>query len=976
MSSFTPLPPAFPPTSPPGARSSGRVGVAQADAALASPVPDDPAPDELLRLEDGWERPPRPPLPIVASTVPILGAGALWLVTGSILALWLAALGPLIAIASIADAARTARRDRREAERVGARTRADVMRAVASRHRTERERWWGVHPDVARLVESDVEVWRTHHDRGDTVVVGRGRIPSAVRVTGGRGDPRAGELRRRAAVLEDAPIAVPLDAGIAVIGPPVVSAAVARALVLQACLAHPPGAFSLLPSDSDDEVWFARLPHRRVAAGRTLALQVGGADATDAADIRIVCVGPGEPPPPGCAVVLRVDGPDRALADIGGETYEIRPEAVGRAQAASIADDLALRAARSLGDLGGDDRAVLLADLWADDGRPPVAGAGLAVTIGRDRAPVSVDLVEDGPHAVVTGMTGSGKSELLVTWVLALCARYSTREVTFLLADFKGGTAFQRLAGLPHVTGVITDLDPGGARRAIESLRAEIRWRESELARTGARDIRDDGAGLPRLVVVVDEFAALLADHPELQTLFSDLAARGRALGMHLILGTQRTTGVIREGLWANLPLRLSLRVADAADSRAVLGTDAAAGPVSAGTERGTAWLRRSIDVAPRRFRVALARAEDVAAVRHSAQGPTPRRSWLPALPARVDLADLPVPADGGGSAAPLVLGLLDEPDEQRQRPALLERGAPGVVFLGRSGSGRTTALQTLSAQRPDAATWVPADPEAAWDLVADLVRAPRPASASPRLILIDDVDALVGRYPMDYAGEFLQRLEDLLRGAGGEGAVVALTAQRLTGGVARLVDLAPRRVLLATASRADHVALGGDPAGYEARAVPGRGTMDGIALQVATAWDAAVPGPAGPPETWHPRALTGFVTRRSPQARAALRAWEGAGAALIDLEAFDAGVERGSRTGRVVVVGEPDEWQRHWRTLALIRSDHDLVIDASCGPEYRMLTADRDLPPYCLTGRGRAWVRHAAGEPRRILLPDTPAHA
>ncbi|WJL95219.1 FtsK/SpoIIIE domain-containing protein [Microbacterium sp. ET2] len=976
MSSFTPRPPALPPTSSPKARSSRRLEAADGEDPFASTLPDDPAPDDLLHLEDGWEPPPRPPLPIVASTVPILGAGALWLVTGSVLALWLAALGPLIAIASIADAARTARRDRREAERVAARTRADVTRAVTSRHRRERERWWGVHPDVARLVGSDVEVWRTHRARGDTVVVGRGRIPSAVRVTGGRGDPRAGELRRRAAVLEDAPIAVPLDAGIAVIGPPLVSAAVARALALQACLLHPPGSFSVLPSASDDEDWLARLPHRRIAAGRTLALRAGGADASDTADIRIVRVGPGEPPPPGCAVVLRVDDPDQAQADIGGQTYEIRPEAVGRAQAASIADDLAQRAARSFGDLGGDDRTVRLADLLADDGWSPVADGGLAATIGRDRGPVSVDLVEDGPHAVVTGMTGSGKSELLVTWVLALCARYSTRQVTFLLADFKGGTAFQRLADLPHVTGVLTDLDPGGARRAIESLRAEIRWRESELARTGARDIRDDRAELPRLVVVVDEFAALLAEHPELQALFTDLAARGRALGMHLILGTQRTTGVIREGLWANLPLRLSLRVADAADSRAVLGTDDAAGPVSSGTERGTAWLRRSVDAAPRRFRVALAGADEVASVRHAAQGPAPRRSWLPALPVRVDLADLRVPAAEDGSAAPLILGLLDEPEQQRQRPALLERRTAGVVFLGRSGSGRSTALQTLGAQRADSATWVPADPEAAWDLVADLVRAPRSVPRSPRLILVDDVDALVGRYPMDYAGQFVQRLEDLLRGAGGEGAVVALTAQRLTGGVARLVDLVPRRVLLATASRADHVALGGDPAGWEAHAVPGRGTMDGIAVQVATAWDAAVPRPADPPAIWRPRELTGFVTRRSPQARAALRTWEEAGAALIDLDAFDAGVERGSRTGRVVVVGEPDEWQRHWRTLGLIRSDHDLVVDAACGPEYRMLTADRDLPPYCLTGRGRAWLRHAGGEPRRILLPDVPAHA
>ncbi|WP_431800215.1 FtsK/SpoIIIE domain-containing protein [Microbacterium kunmingense] len=975
MASFTPLPPVRPRGSLSASRPQAQAAGVDGGAPDTVGPHDDAPTDDLLHLDDRWERPPRPPLPIVASTVPILGAGALWLVTGSVLALWLAALGPLIALASIADAARTARRDRRAAEQASAETRAEVARAVASRHRRERERWWGVHPDVARLVASEIEVWRPHRDRGDTVVVGRGRIPSAVRVSGGRGDARAGELRRRAAVLEDAPIAVPLEAGIAVIGPPLVSAAVARALVLQACLLHPPGSFSILPSSADDETWLARLPHRRIGAPRTLALRVGGADAADAADIRIVRVGPDEPPPPGCAVVLRLDGPGLAHADIGGETYEIRPEAVGRAQAVTIAEALASRAARSWGDLDADDRPVRLADLAAP-GPSPAARGGLTATVGRDRVPVSIDLVEDGPHAVVTGMTGSGKSELLVTWVLALCARYSTREVTFLLADFKGGTAFQRLADLPHVTGVITDLDPGGARRAIESLRAEIRWREAELARAGARDIRDERAELPRLVVVVDEFAALLADHPELQALFTDLAARGRALGMHLILGTQRTTGVIREGLWANLPLRLSLRVADAADSRAVIGTDDAARPASTGTERGTAWLRRSTDAAPRRFRVALADADDVAAVVRSSRGPTPRRSWLPALPTRVDLADLRMPPADAGATPPLVLGLLDEPDEQRQRPAVLDPRATGLVILGRGGSGKTTALQTLAAQRPEAVTCVPADPEGAWDVVADLVRAPHAASAAPRLVLVDDIDALVGRYPMDYAGELLQHLEDLLRGARGEGTLVALTAQRVAGGVARLVDLASRRVLLASASRADHVALGGAPADWDDRARPGRGTWDGHALQVATAWDAPLPGSAVPPEVWQPRGLAGVVTRRSPQARAALAVWESAGAALIDLDAFDAGVERGSRTGRVVVVGEPDEWQRHWRTLGLVRSEHDLVIDASCGPEYRMLTADRALPPYCVTGRGRAWVREAGGDPRRILLPDTPARA
>src|SRR3546814_5990683 len=94
-----------------------------------------------------------------------------------------------------------------------------------------------------------------------------------------------------------------------------------------------------------------------------------------------------------------------------------------------------------------------------------------------------------GPPAVVTGMTGTGRSELLATWITALCARYTTADVTFLLADFKGGTAFEPLASLPHVTGVITDLDARSAGRAIDSLRAEIRHRESILARAGQRDV-------------------------------------------------------------------------------------------------------------------------------------------------------------------------------------------------------------------------------------------------------------------------------------------------------------------------------------------------------------------------------------------------------------------------------------------------------------------------------------------------------
>src|SRR5690606_23108114 len=103
----------------------------------------------------------------------------------------------------------------------------------------------------------------------------------------------------------------------------------------------------------------------------------------------------------------------------------------------------------------------------------------LAVPVGvAAHGPAFVDLVADGPHALVAGTTGSGKSELLVSWVLALAGRIPPDRVSFLLVDFKGGSAFAPLAQLPHVVGVVSDLDPASARRAVESLRAELRRRE------------------------------------------------------------------------------------------------------------------------------------------------------------------------------------------------------------------------------------------------------------------------------------------------------------------------------------------------------------------------------------------------------------------------------------------------------------------------------------------------------------------
>ncbi|MBD8022092.1 FtsK/SpoIIIE domain-containing protein [Microbacterium gallinarum] len=906
----------------------------------------------------------------MAAVVPIVGAIGLWLVTGSILSLWLAALGPLIAVATLADAARSARRDRRLHHADATRVQAEVAQAVARRHDEERRRAWARHPDVASFLARDDEVWRRSPDRDDVLVIGEGEIASDVRITGGEGDARAIALRARSSRLSHAPVIASLHAGVVVVGNAVIAAAVQRALVIQLCLALPPGDLAIVGPLTDGLAWMEALPHRVVGAPRRLAVVLSGETVPSEADIVIACSAPGDPLPPQCGTVITARSPDSATVERGGEVSEVSVEALAVEQAAAVAAMLAERAERVLGLRVRDSGPVTLADLAApvDLAAVDASRSGLAAVIGLEgREPAVVDLVADGPHAVVAGVTGSGKSELLITWILALCRTRSTREVTFLLADFKGGTAFDSLARVPHVTGVITDLDGAGARRAIESLRAEVRWREGELAAAGARDILDPRVALPRLVVVVDEFAALLGDHPELHAVFADVAARGRALGIHLVLGTQRAAGVIRDSLLANCPLRISLRVTDAADSRSLLGTDEAALLPGGAEGRGHALLRRAGDARPRPVRVALSGPSDIDAAAARGGDERPRRPWLPGLPPRLSLAELAELSPTAVNGEVLLLGLADEPHLQRQRAATLRIEDRGLLVLGGPGAGLTNAVALAAAQAPSAVMRIPAAPEPMWDAIATLAAEPPPPGS---LVCIDDLDAVAMRLPPDYAQVAIERIEELVRRAGSDGVLILASAHRLAGAVARIADLFPKRLLLPFPTRTEHIAAGGDPAAFVPGAPPGRGVLDGTALQVALAPRLPSLAPDPSPD-WCPSApLTAFATRRSPAARAALDEWERRGVRSVSVDGYAADPAV-TADGPVVVVGEPDDWQRHWRLLADARGDHDLVVDTSCAAEFRLLTGARTLPPYCESGRGRAWLISAGGDAVRIVLPS-----
>lgn len=893
--------------------------------------------DDPIRLPPPQPETTRSSFPLWALVVPVAGAVVFWQVTGSPTVLWFAALGPLVAVAAMLDAARVSRRDRRRSAARAADALRDATAELARRHGLERAELWRATPDAARLLGEPDDLWRPGPSR-DVVVVGSGGAPSRVRVEG----EAAAEFRRAAATVADAPVTVPLTAGIAIVGPPAAAASVARALVVQICLVHPPGEVRIAAAA---EEWALRLPHAAASRGRRLWWGSGSPPAD--ADVAIVCAGPSAPPPQ-CAAVVRLVDVDEALLAYAGSSVTIRPEPLGLGQAAGLVELLRERAATARGD---GIVPIAFDDLPAPrpEGLPAVLGAGVGGI-------VEVDLVDDGPHAVVVGMTGSGKSELLVTWVAALARSLPPARVNFLLVDFKGGRAFDALSSLPHVTGVVTDLDERNAVRAVDSLTAEVRRRERVLADLGARDIAEVADAMPRLVIVVDEYAALTSAHPTMHDVFADIAARGRALGLHLVLATQRAAG-FREAVLANAPLRIALRVADAADSRTVLGSaDAAELPGGHG-ERGTALVKRPADAQPRPLRTSLCPPAAISAIARAAEGAAPaRRPWLPPLPQRVALAELRRPDA-------VVLGLADEPAEQRQRVVTLDPQAPGLAVLGRAGSGRTTLLRTIAAQTaPDRLCWVPDDPESAWDVIAGLDDVP-----SGWVVIVDDLDRLLGRLPEDYAAEAARSLERAARDARSRGIRLACAAQRVTGAVGRILDQLPDRALLAVVSRSEHVAFGGEASHHDPAAPAGRGRWGGALVQFADAGGFLPPREAiRPPGEFEPRYATAFVAPPTAAAHAALEHWRRQGIEVVGVEQTTA-----LRRGRVVW-GAPDAWIGRWRSAASASAGRcQLVVDASCAGELRLLTGSRDLPPFATPGGGRAWVFDTRSDRvRRVTLP------
>ena len=259
-----------------------------------------------------------------------------------------------------------------------------------------------------------------------------------------------------------------------------------------------------------------------------------------------------------------------------------------RIEPAALGFEALARAVRRMLSAGTEDRPRLPAPGFPPDTgtlQPRPLRRALGTVIGDAASgPVLLDLFLHGPHLLVAGTTGSGKSELLRTLVLGLARGHGPHELAFMLVDFKGGATLAPLAALPHVQNLVSDLDAAAARRVLEQLSCELRRRERLLAAHQATDIAgylesrtDADPLLPALVVVVDEFRVFATELPGALEQIVQVATVGRSLGIHLVLSTQRPAGTLNAQLRANISSVIALRTSGEFESADLIGTDAAA---------------------------------------------------------------------------------------------------------------------------------------------------------------------------------------------------------------------------------------------------------------------------------------------------------------------------------------------------------------------------------------------------------------
>lgn len=1036
-------------------------------------------------------------VPWLAAALPAVVGGVAALVLRSPVLLLFSLLSPLIVLSTAWGEHLSWRRSRgtraRDAAQARSQADAEASRAVQAEVRARRR----AAPDPVAVVRAAVTPTRRLWERDSDdpmfghVRVGVTDVPATVRI-------RRGDRSEVAGSAVGVPLLADLTLGsIGIAGPRAAALALARWLMLQLAVLHAPTQLRLVAAigaaAGDDWAWLRWLPHlgdlafatdadlpaaveeitravRRTASGpdahRPVRRPVGRWTVV------VADLGTGAPLPPElaggpgvCSVLVVAD--ESALpptchwrAVIDGEAgTRVRLGHAGDARTQAAVTDacpsgLAEAAARALAPMidatrRDDEQLPVVCRLlpllglampttgavlhaWAAQHQDTVLGSG------SDGA-VTLDLDRDGPHVLIAGTTGSGKSVLLQTLVAGLAARCPPDALNLILVDYKGGAAFAACTELPHTVGVVTDLDPVLTARALRSLDAELRRRERAFAAAGVSDLvgyraRDGGEPVARLVIVVDEFATLADELPEFVSGLVSVAQRGRSLGLHLVLATQRPGGSVSADIRANVSTRIALRMSEEAESIDVLGSPVAA---VGRCPPGRAWLAKGSEVTafqaaliagvvappdgpvvaplgpwrrPLTPSVSAQGADDlstlVAAIGAAAVergGPAPAPPWLPPLPARVSLDDLRSERSDG-----VVLGLVDLPDEQAQRPLTLGL-VPGssVLVIGGPGTGRTTALidaalslaagyapgrvhlhildamGTLTAALEGLPHVVTALGPDGGELAATLLRrlggeiahrASATAAASPApalILLVDGWDTLLGALGEIEAARCVELLGELVHSGASAGFSVVVTGGASLLGT-RLASGFALRLVLRLPDPAGYGILGIAARDVPAAMPPGRCLRAGDGAQVQLADPGGAPGSSALRDTivavaggWPDVSRGPSIEVRPLPARVALGDLA-ADASTIRLglggdAATTVGIDLSGGARRLLVAGPP----RSGRSTVLTT----LATEAS-RTGWSIVVAAPTRSPLRALAAGRGWLGVDPGTPATAVHP------
>jgi S-DNA-T family DNA segregation ATPase FtsK/SpoIIIE len=401
---------------------------------------------------------------------------------------------------------------------------------------------------------------------------------------------------------------------------------------------------------------------------------------------------------------------------------------------------------------------VNILEIWNQSRPFDTLAVPIGIGAGGKRLVLDVHEKAHGPHGLVAGTTGSGKTALLSTYLALAALHYHPHELGFIGIDFKGGDLIRDLRDLPHMIGTLTNLDGSGMDRAIKILRGEIKKRQNRFNQAGIGNIyeyqrmyrKKDAAApqpMPHLVIVCDEFAELKKEQPEFIRELVSISRVGRSLGIHLILATQKPAGVVSDEIWANSHFHLCLKVASLEDSREMLRRPEAAEI----TQKGRAYFQVGMNEVFELFQAAWGDApyapedtfsqqphisriradgsrEEIWPPKNTTAGSgrsqiqelvsliiqTCQQNnivrldgiWPPALSEQAGKTLLEIlPSLGwNGKTWPNpaehirpALGILDNPDQQRQEILTIDLENNGhFAIFGSPGTGKTTALQTL----------------------------------------------------------------------------------------------------------------------------------------------------------------------------------------------------------------------------------------------------------------------------------------